>query len=154
MKMLKRSILIVAAATLLATGVQAGEIKTHDWPVQFIFLEITSIPVVMDIGYYIRIKDQDKLRIKLVQDELDIHKFKGCVDMVVESNFNAVLSASISKTGAVDGDYSVTLDTSTANKGSTTVKVCATLTKAALQMQDAGTKDVQVATVKIKVKPA
>jgi hypothetical protein len=144
----------MAVVALLAVGVQAGEIKTHDWPCTFVSLEITSIPVVMDIGYYVRIKDQDKLKIKLVQDELDIHKFKGCVDMVVESNFNLVLSASISKTGAIDGDYSVSLDPSSANAGSTTVKVCATLVKANLTGQAAGTKDVQVATVKIKVKPA
>jgi hypothetical protein len=144
----------VAVVALLAVGVQAGEIKTHEWPCTFVALEITSIPVVMDIGYYVRIKDQDKLKIKLVQDEQDIHKFKGCTDMVVESNFNLILSASISKTGAIDGEYSVSLDPSTANKGSTTVKVCATLIKAVLTGQEAGTKDVQVATVKIKVKPA
>jgi len=152
--MLKRSILAVAVVALLAVGVQAGEIKTHDWPCQFVALEITSIPVVMDIGYYIRIKDQDKLRIKLTQDELDIHKFTGCVDMVVETNFKATLSASISKTGAIAGDYSVSLSTSTAEVGSTTVKVCATLTNANLTGQLAGTTNVQVATVKIKVKPA
>jgi len=152
--MLKRSLLAVAVVALLAVGVQAGEIKTHEWPCTFVALEITSIPVVMDIGYYVRIKDQDKLRIKLVQDETDIHKFKGCVDMVVESNFNLVLSASINKTGAIAGDYSVSLDPTTANKGSTTVKVCAELKNANLTGQDAGTKDVQVATVKIKVKPA
>jgi hypothetical protein len=152
--MLKRSLVAMAVAALLAAGVQAGEIKTHNWPTTFVPLEITSIPVVMDIGYYIRVKDQDKLRIKLVQDEFDIHKFKGCVDMIVESNFDLVLSASISKTGAVAGDYSVSLDPSSANAGSTTVKVCATLTNAVLTGQVAGTKDVQVATVKIKVKPA
>ncbi len=151
---MKKVLMSWAVVALLAVGVQAGEIKTHDWPCQFVALEITSIPVVMDIGYYIRIKDQDKLKIKLVQDELDIHKFKGCTDMVVESNFNAVLSASISKTGAIAGDYAVSLSTSAANKGSTTVTVCATLTNANLTGQDAGTKDVQVATVKIKVKPA
>jgi hypothetical protein len=151
---MKKTLVAMAVVALLAVGVQAGEIKTHDWPCSFVSLEITSIPVVMDVGYYVRIKDQDKLKIKLVQDEADIHKFKGCVDMVVESNFNLVLSASISKTGAIDGDYSVSLDPSSANKGSTTVKVCATLTKANLTGQEAGTKDVQVATVKIKVKPA
>jgi len=151
---MKKTLVAMAVVALLAVGVQAGEIKTHDWPCSFVSLEITSIPVVMDIGYYVRIKDQDKLKIKLVQDESDIHKFKGCVDMVVESNFNLVLSASISKTGAIAGDYSVTLDPSAANAGSTTVKVCATLTNAVLTGQPAGTKDVQVATVKIKVKPA
>ena len=152
--MLKRSLVTVTVAALLATSVQAGEIKTHTWPVQFIPLEITTIPVVMDIGFYIRIKDQDRLRIKLVQDELDIHKFKGCVDMAIESNFNLELSASISKTGAIAGDYSCSLTPSTAQAGSTTVQVCATLKNAVLTGQLAGTKDVQVATVKIKVRPS
>ena len=156
--MLKRSILAVAVVALLAVGVQAGEIKTHEWPCQFVSLEITSIPVVMDIGYYVRIKDQDKLKIKLAQKSNSIHSFEGCTNMVVESNFALVLSASISKTGAVAGDYGVSLDPSgtinTPPVKSTVVHVCATLDNADLTGQPAGTKDVQVATVKIKVKPA
>jgi len=151
---MKKALVAMAVVALLSVGVQAGEIKTHDWPCTFVALEITSIPVVMDIGYYVRIKDQDKLSIKLVQDEQDIHKFKGCTDMVVESNFNLVLSCSISKTGAIAGDYSCSVDPATVNAGSTTVKVCATLTNANLTGQAAGTNNVQVATVKIKVKPA
>jgi hypothetical protein len=151
--MMKGCLTTAAVLAILAVGAQAGEIKTHEWPCQFVALEITSIPVVMDVGYYVRIKNQDTLRIKLVQDEQDIHTFKGCTDMTVESNFNLTLSASISKTGAIDGSYSVTLNPTDANAGSTTVQVCATLKNANLTGQPAGTKDVQVATVKIKVKP-
>jgi len=151
---MKKVMLSLAVLALLATGVQAGEIKTHDWPCTFVSLEITSIPVVMDIGYYVKIKDQDKLKIKLVQSETDIHKFTGCTDMVVESNFALVLSCSISKTGAIAGDYSCSIDPANCPAGSTTVKVCATLANANLTGQPAGTTDVQVATVKIKVKPA
>ena len=144
----------MAVVALLAVGVQAGEIKTHEWPCTFVALEITSIPVVMDIGYYIKIKDQDKLKIKLVQDEQKVTKFKGCTTMTVESNFAAVLSASISKTGAIAGDYGVSIDPANIVSGSSSVVVCATLDNAVLSGQPAGTKDVQVATVKIKVKPA
>jgi len=151
--MMKGCLTTAAVLAILAAGAQAGEIKTHDWPCQFVALEIASIPVVMDVGYYVRIKNQDWLRIKLIQDEQDIHMFKGCVDMSVESNFNLTLSASISKTGAIDGSYSVSLDPTDCNAGSTTVKVCATLKNANLTGQPAGTKDVQVATVKIRVKP-
>lgn len=150
---MKGCLTTAAVLAILAAGAQAGEIKTHDWPCQFVALEIASIPVVMDVGYYVRIKNQDWLRIKLIQDEQDIHMFKGCVDMSVESNFNLTLSASISKTGAIDGSYSVSLDPTDCNAGSTTVKVCATLKNANLTGQPAGTKDVQVATVKIRVKP-
>ena len=151
--MMKGCLITAAVIAILAVGVQAGEIKTHEWPCQFIALEITSIPVVMDVGYYVRIKNQDSLRIKLVQDEQDIHRFKGCTNMSVESNFALTLSCTISKTGAIDGSYSCALDPTNCNAGSTSVQVCATLTNANLTGQAAGTKDVQVATVKIKVKP-
>ena len=144
----------MAVVALLTVGVQAGEIKLHEWPCSFVSVEITSIPVVMDVGYWVKIKDQDKLKIKLVQDETDIHKFKGCTDMVVENNFNLVLSCSISATGAVPGDYSCSVDPANVPAGGGTVKVCATLVKADLSKTPGNSKDVQVATVKIKVKPA
>jgi hypothetical protein len=154
--MLKRSLVAVAVVALLAMSVQAGEIKTHTWPCDFKALEITSIPVLMDIGYYIRIKDQDKLKIKLIQDTTTNTTFKGCTNMSVESNFAAVLSCSITKTGAVDGTYACSI-TGGGNipAGSSTVEVCATLTKAVLGVAGvpAGSTDVQVATVKISVKP-
>jgi hypothetical protein len=151
--MMKGCLTTAAVIAILAVGVQAGEIKTHDWPCQFIPLEITSIPVVMDIGYYVQIKNQNSLRIKLIQDEQDIHTFKGCTNMSVESNFALTLSASITKTGAIDGSYSCTINPTDCNAGATTVQVCATLKNANLTGQPAGTTDVQVATVKIKVKP-
>jgi hypothetical protein len=151
---MKKALVAMAVVALLAVSVQAGEIKLHNWPCTFVSVEITSIPVVMDVGYWVKIKDQDKLKIKLVQDETDIHKFKGCVDMVVENNFNIVLSCSISATGAVPGDYSCSVDPANVPTGGATVKVCATLTNADLKGTTGNSKDVQVATVKIKVKPA
>jgi len=150
---MKGCLTIAAVIAILAVGTQAGEIKLHEWPCQFVFVEISSIPVVMDVGFWVKIKDQDKLRIKLVQDEGDIHRFKGCTDMIVESNFNLTLSCSISKTGTIDGNYSCSVDPSNVNAGTTVVKVCATLTDAKLSGQPGGSKDVQVATVKIKVRP-
>ena len=58
----------------------------------------------MDIGYYILIKDQDKLRIKLRQTS--IRDYEGCTDMAVVANFNLTLSCQITSTNKVSGDYS------------------------------------------------
>jgi hypothetical protein len=151
---MKKALVAMAVVALLAVGVQAGEIKTHEWPCTFVSLEIASIPVVMDVGYWVKIKDQDKLKIKLVQDEVDIHKFKGCTDMVVQSNFNVLLSCSVDKTGAVPGNYSCSVAPDNVAAPGGTVTVCVTLTGADLSKTPGGSKDVQVATVKIKVKPA
>jgi len=151
---MKKALVAMAVVALLAVSVQAGEIKLHEWPCTFVSVEITSIPVVMDVGYWVKIKDQDKLKIKLVQDEADIHKFKGCTDMTVENNFNVAFSCSISSTGAVPGDYSCSVSPSTLPAGGGVVQVCATLVKADLSKTPGNSKDVPVATVKVKVKPA
>ena len=65
---MKKALFAVAAVALLAVAAQAGEIKYHEWPCAPIPQEITTIPVVMDVGYWVRIKDQDKLKITLKQD--------------------------------------------------------------------------------------
>jgi hypothetical protein len=152
-KMMKGCLTAAAVIAILTVSTQAGEIKLHEWPCQFISVEITSIPVMMDVGYWVKIKDQDRLRIKLVQDEEDIHKFKGCTDMTVENNFNVVFSCSISATGAVPGEYSCNVNPTDLPAGGGTVQVCATLKKADLSKTPGNSKDVQVATVKIKVRP-
>jgi hypothetical protein len=156
--MLKRSLVAVAVVALLAMTVQAGEIKTHTWPCDFKALEITSIPVLMDIGYYIKIKDQDTLKIKLIQDTLINTKFSGCTNMKIESNFAFTISCSITKTGAIDGTYTCAITGGGVGipAGSNTVEVCATLVNAVLGVSGvpAGSTNVQVATVKISVKPA
>jgi uncharacterized lipoprotein YajG len=158
--MLKKGLLIVAVVAMLAGAAQAGEIKLHVWPCAFIPQDFMTIPVTMDIGYWIRVKDQNKIKIKLSQ--IDIHTYEGCVTFNVESNFNATLSASIS---AVDmdatkdgvqsmGKFSIsTLTPTDVTLGTTAVKVCAKLTEANLGLIAGGTKDIQVANVLIKVVP-
>jgi hypothetical protein len=149
--MLKKSLFAVAAVALLAVVAQAGEIKIHDWPTSYIPQELTDIPVVMDVGYWVSIKDQDTLQIEL--DQKSIHTYEGCTDMVVECNFNISLSCSISSTGAVPGDYGCSVTPSDIDAGTATATVCASLTNANLSATAGGTQNVHVATVTIKVVP-
>lgn len=151
--MLKRSLIAAAALLMLAGAVNAGEIKTHNWPCEFIFQEITQIPVTMDIGFWVRIKNQANLKIKLVQVEGSVHNFSGCTNMTVETNFPIELRCTITPTGAVGGNYGCTVNPNEVQPPGGTVQVCATLNNADLGGQPGGTKNVQVATVKILVKP-
>jgi len=154
---MKKVLFAVAAVALLAVAAQAGEIKYHNWPTGgFIPQELVTIPVKMDVGYWVRVKDQDKLEIKLAQE--DTHTYSGCTDMVVECNFNLTLTASISKAAAspIGGDFSVTLNgggSANVDAPGATVAVCAKLSNADLKGSTGGAKNVQVATVKIKVVP-
>ena len=151
--MLKRSLIAIAVVALLATAAQAGEVKLHNWPCALIPQELTQIPVTMDIGFWIRIKDQNKLNIKLGQLENEVHKYKGCTNMKVETNFRAQLACSITPTGAVGGKYGCSLNPSIVEVGNATVEVCATLSDADLGAKPGGTKNVKVADVKITVVP-
>lgn len=148
--MVKRT-LLPAAIALLALSAHAGEIKIHQWPVAYIPQEVTDIPVLMDVGFFVEIKNQDKLRIKLQQ--VTIRDYEGCTEMVVNTNFNLTLSCSIYPTGAVSGDYSCTVNPANLDAPGGTTIVCAQLKNADFLGVSGGTKDVQVATVKVLVVP-
>jgi hypothetical protein len=158
--MLKKSLFAVTVVALLAALAPAGEIKLHDWPTSYIAQELTDIPVLMDIGYWVFIKDQDKLKIKLSQtgttsSNPSKHVYEGCTDVKITSNFDMKLSCSISKNGAINGDFSCSVTPNTLSLGTGTVSVCAKINNAVLNTSGlvGGTKDLQVATVTLKVAP-
>jgi hypothetical protein len=154
---MKKGLLIVAAVLMLAGAAQAGEIKLHVWPCAYIAQDLMTIPVTMDVGYWIRVKSQTKYVIKMSQ--IDIHTYEGCTTIPVEANFNATLSCSIAKvttTGDVTsagGWFTCSVTPANITPGTTNVSVCAKLYNANLAAIVGGTKDVQVATVTIKVVP-
>jgi hypothetical protein len=149
---MKKALFAVAAVALLAVTAQAGEIKIHDWPCTLTPVDITTIPVVMDVGYWVQIPDQDKLKITLSQ--ISIHEYSGCTTMTVKTNAPITLSATITSTGDVPGDYSAWIDGSASiPMGTSLVKVCAKILKADLSGVPGGTKGKQVASVTIWVVP-
>jgi uncharacterized lipoprotein YajG len=149
---MKKALFAVAAVALLAVTAQAGEIKLHQWPCTLTPVEITSIPVVMDVGYWVSIQNQNNLKITLAQES--IHVYSGCTNMTVKTNVAVTLSTKIAATGDVPGNYSSWIDGS-ANvpMGTSTVKVCAKVTNADLSGVPGGTTGKQVASVTIMVVP-
>jgi hypothetical protein len=107
----------------------------------------------MDVGYWIRIKDQDKLKIKL--NQISIHEYEGCTDIKVETNVNITLGASVAQVGeAVPGKYSISkLDPKDIDMPGGTSTVCVKLKDADLSKTPGGSKNVHVANVKITVVP-
>jgi hypothetical protein len=85
--------------------------------------------------------------------QIDIHTYEGCTDLQVVTNFNLTLSCSITPTGAIAGQYSATIDGADIDVPGGTATVCAKLKNADLSGKPGGTKNVQVATVTIKVVP-
>lgn len=153
---MKKALFAVAAVAVLAVAAQAGEIKYHEWPTTLVAQEIATIPVTMDVGYWVKIKDQGDLKIKLGQQS--IHTYYGCTNMVVETNTCLTFSSSISKVTkdgsvVVPGDYSSSLSPANIDAPGGTISVCAKLENADLSKVAGGTKNVHVANVTIKVVP-
>jgi len=152
--MLKKSLFVAAAVAMLAVSAQAGEIKVHTWPTTFVAQEIATIPVVMDVGYWIVVKDQSKNKITLTQ--VDTKNFSGCTDIKVENNFALTLTCSIGRDGPVGGNFSCDFGPGVGSvdldPGANTVHVCAYLSNA--DMKNSNPKEnVKVANVKIWVVP-
>jgi len=153
---MKKALFAVAAVALLTVAAQAGEIKYHEWPCAPIAQEITTIPVVMDVGYWVRIKDQGGLKITLKQDS--IHVYSGCTSMTVETNSCLTFSCSIAKVkkdnaDVVPGSYSCTVSPANIDAPGGTLTACAKIVDADLSKVPGGSKGVHVANVTIKVVP-
>jgi len=103
--MFRGRLAIVGCVLLAAVAAQAGEIKVHNWPVQYRYVpqEVTTIGVVMDVGFWIEIINQDDV-IKL--EQVSIQKYEGCLDLQVKCNFNLTFTCEIVPTGTIPGTYS------------------------------------------------
>jgi hypothetical protein len=152
--MLKRSLIAVVAVAVLATVAQAGYIKTHDWPTTYVPQELTTIPVYVDVGYFVKVLDQSK-KIKMHQITGKPQDFEGSVVIKVKTNFDLTLIAAINPKGApyTASSWGVNLNPENVNAGTTTdVTVTASCAGLAIENVPANT-EAEVATVKISVVP-
>ena len=157
--MLKKSLFAVAAVMLLAVMANAGEIKIHDWPTTYVPQEVCDIPVVMDIGFWINVRDQGDLVIEL--EQLGIREYEGCETITIDCNFDLTLSSSIVAEPVgdpylPDADYSTWINGADIDAGvGRTAEVCARVELGDLGLGEttAGASGVQVATVTVKVVP-
>ncbi len=148
--MSRRSLIIGLLVLASASAAPAGELKFHVWPCGPTPLEITSIPVYMDVGYWIEILNQDAI-IKLKQ--VNIHTYEGCTELYVRTNSHIRFSCTISPTKAIPGTYTCSISPADINPPKGTAKVCAKLTEANLAGRPGGARDVRVATITVRVVP-
>jgi len=150
--MSRRSVLIVGLLAVLWTvAAPAGEIRTDYWPCALVPQEITTIPVLMDVGYWVEIVNQDAF-IKLKQ--ITMNTYEGCTNLRVRCNADLIVNCSILPTGAVPGTYSCSISGSANVKcPGGTVTVCAKLKNPNLTSQPGGSVNVHVANVAITVVP-
>ncbi len=99
--------LTIGAVALLAVAAQAGEINTPHWLRSSCPLELTTIPVWMEVQPWVWVKDVDKLVIYLTRRSACT--YEGCTDIVFEARASVNISAVFIPNGVVKGKYSCSL---------------------------------------------
>ena len=149
-----------------AVKVDGSDKPTIRWPYEICYdeLVICTIPIKMDVGMYVQVKDCNKKKIVLEQvDCATINQaakkypcYKGCVDLTVRSNFEAKLGTELHKN---DSDiikswkaYYDNTDVVPGDGADYVVKLCVEAWEAQLFKHAAG-DEVAVGSVDITVKP-
>jgi hypothetical protein len=120
-KMLKKSLIAIAVLAIALPAV-AGDVKIHkDWPTKTIYSwqDITTIDVILDVGYYIHIVNQDDIEVSQVSiDGSDpFFTYYGCSESEVVSNFHATITGDVVATSSAGGSWSATFENLTHGGG-------------------------------------
>ena len=109
--MVKKCLIAIALLAFLTTTVQAGDDAENPWkfddhwPWVYLELEICQIPVYMDVGMYVDMKDCGKKEIILKQVTCPAGRnfpcYKGCVMFEIRANFEVKLGTKLTKIGPV-----------------------------------------------------
>ena len=172
--MVKRSIVALIIAVLIVSSVQAGEPAIQDpvikkdgnWPWEYKAIDLCKIPVYMDIGHFVQLKECHKRQLKLEQtDCLSIGKdvddfpcYTDCEEIQVKANFPAIFGATLTKVGPILKDtYIYWKDDINQITGSTgdweKLTICLNAWKAEIWRAAEPTPDAKVGEITINVKP-
>jgi hypothetical protein len=127
--------------------------ESWNWPATYTAQPICVIPVKMDIGFWIKVNGCKDLVLKLKQ--VDIHTYKGTVDVSLVCNVNIKLSVSWSRDDSKlsSGDSSTSVTPSSLAAPGGTVTVMLQLSNVDLSTLPGGSNCVQVGTMTLKVAP-
>jgi len=110
MKMVKKILFTIAVVAFLTASVQAVDPGVYQkkfdgmWPYEYLFVPVCSIPILMDVGYFVQLEKCGDYKIKLVQVSCDsIGKstvgdfpcYLDCEEIKVRANFEAKLGGDV-----------------------------------------------------------
>jgi len=169
MKMVKKCIIALAVAALLATAVRADDPaikKDFNWPFTYKAIDLCKMPVYMDIGHFVQMKECNKRELVMAQVDCesigkgggDFPCYDGCEEFEVRANFPAVFGGNLSNKSSVfkevevywkDGDNQINGSTGDWEK----LTVCVKAWKTEIWKAPEAKKKQKVADLTITVKP-
>lgn len=124
--MVKKILFTIAVVAFLTASVQAvdpGKYKEKfdgQWPFEYIFVEVCTIPILIDVGYFVQMEKCGDYKIKLKQVPCgDIGKsattdfpcYEDCESIKVRANFEVKMGGEVDETISpkwwTDGDNKV-----------------------------------------------
>lgn len=111
--MVKKILFTIAVVAFLAGSVQAvdpGDSSIKDdgtWPYEYIFVDICTIPIKIDVGYFVQLEDCGDYKIQLQQVECesidrnntkDFPCYDGCVLIEIRANFQVQMGGDVDET--------------------------------------------------------
>lgn len=157
----KSLLLGVAAVVVFALPVLAGEKKIESWQGYWVWSAqpVKDFPVKMKIPWYIKIVNEEDWEIQLEQVDCaalgrgagDWPCFRGCRDLIVETNFNCTLLAGVNRR-YMEGKWGTSVCPEDIDMPGGTATVCVELWKADLLTMPPG-ETMHVADVDIYVRP-
>lgn len=159
--MVKKS-LIVITTLAIALPALAGDLKVHGFNSRTVY-DMATVPnkikVVLDVGYYLHVLDQNAIKVTQDSSADDPYRtYTGCATRDFLTNFPADVKATIAGSGsAAGGEWSVTLKAPggsaaaqiTIPQGTTPVDICVLGKKINLEALAGGHKNVHVADITI-----
>lgn len=108
----------LAVVALMVTVVRADDplIKRDgDWPWTYKAIDLCKMPVYMDVGHYVQLKECHKRELILKQVDCesigkgggDFPCYSGCEEIEVRANFPAIFGGNLAKIGPILKDVSV-----------------------------------------------
>ncbi len=151
--MLKKS-LIAIAVLALAVPAFAGSLKVHEWEITtttaYTAQTICTIDVLIDVGYYIVIENQDPVTL---EQDLDTNSYSGTYTTNVLTNFDAELSLAVANQ-MINGDISLGTESATILAPGGTLSCTITATDVAIEGLTAGDEGVKLCDIVITCIPA
>ncbi|HNS21099.1 MAG TPA: hypothetical protein PKH24_11405 [Sedimentisphaerales bacterium] len=122
---MKTSPLVIGVVICLALAAQGGETNTCGWPCTPTPLEVTTIPVWLELQPWVWVKDVDKLVVYLTR--WSANTYQGCVNVSFEARADVNISAEFISNGVMPGKYTCWLNSSVLNPPGGTLTLCVRL---------------------------
>jgi hypothetical protein len=144
----------VSICLALLLSVSSSGLEIQDWPTAYITEDMTEMDVLMTVGYYIQVMDQNPIHVSQDVTSADPYRtYEGCKTTDIQSNFWAQLIVEAAAVSLAGGHWSATVEPDYVTPGISTVEICVRGENVQIEKLFGGAQNIKVAEIVVKVLP-